>query len=393
MELYRRPGGVQTRWSSFENPGAEVERGGMANRGAKGHALDWIAAGESCTLLDVRGSGVITRIWLTVDDRTPAMLRALRLDIYWDDADRPAVSAPLGDFFGLALGRRAVFESALFADPEGRSFNCFVPMPFRRRARVVLTNEWTVPLRRLFYDVNLLLDVPHGDDVLYLHAHWRRESPNALGQDYDVLPHVAGNGRFLGCNLGVITDSRYAECWWGEGEFKAWLDGDDAYPTLCGTGVEDYIGTAWGLGAYAHRTQGAPVADRIHGQWCFYRYHLDDPIYFARACRVAFQVMGGAPKERALALQQKGVPLLPVTIDRGGGECFTRLLDEWTPPIDLADPTLPEGWCNFYRQDDWSSTAYFYLDRPENDLPPLAPVRQRTAGLLSQADLGDRADG
>jgi hypothetical protein len=103
--------------------------------------------------------------------------------------------------------------------------------------------------------------------------------------------------------------------------------------------------------------------------------------------------MGGAPKERALALQQKGVPLLPVTIDRGGGECFTRLLDEWTPPIDLADPTLPEGWCNFYRQDDWSSTAYFYLDRPENDLPPLAPVRQRTAGLLSQADLGDRADG
>jgi hypothetical protein len=136
--------GVQTRWSSFENPLAAAGRGGMSNRGAKGHALEWVRAGESCTLLDVRGSGLITRIWLTVDDSTPAMLRALRLDIYWDAAERPAVSAPWAISLAWLGAPRRLRERPVLG-PRGTQLNCFVPMPFRRRARIVLTNEWTVP--------------------------------------------------------------------------------------------------------------------------------------------------------------------------------------------------------------------------------------------------------
>jgi len=383
MELYRRQPGVQTRWASFENPLAERGRGATTNKGAKGYAFDSVAAGETKTLLDVEGSGTVCRIWMTISDRSPQMLRALKLDMYWDGADAPAVSAPLGDFFGVGLGRRTAFECELFSDPEGRSFNCFVPMPFRTAARITLANESPGELRHLFYDVDLLLNVPHGDDMLYFHTHWRRESPNELANDFTILPQVRGAGRYLGCNAGVIADPRYEGSWWGEGEFKAWLDGDTEHPTLCGTGTEDFIGTAWGQGRYAHRTQGCVIADGENRQWAFYRYHLHDPIYFDRDCRTAIQTIGGCSKEKALELQRQGAPLLPVSIDSGGGGKFTGLLDP-PYPTDLTDPSIPEGWCNFYRQDDWSATAYFYFDRPEAGLPALARVDSRTAGLLEE---------
>ena len=385
MELYRKRPGVQTRWSSFENPGAEKGRGATTNRGAKGCPCDALPAGSSRVLVDVAGSGTVCRIWLTIRDRSPEMLRSLRLDMTWDNAATPAVSVPLGDFFGVGLGRRTPFECELFSDPEGRSFNCFIPMPFRSSARITITNESARDLSHLFYDIDFLLDVPHDDNVLYFHAHWRRESPNALGEDFVVLPRVQGTGRYLGSNIGVITDAAYGETWWGEGEFKVWLDGDDQHPTLCGTGTEDFIGGAWGQGVFCNRTQGCLVADRENRQWAFFRYHTHDPIYFAADCRTAIQTIGGSQKETVVALQRAGVALVPVTIDGGGGGKVVRLMDR-PQPVDLADPSVPEGWCNFYRQDDWSACAYFYMDRPENGLPALAPVALRTMGLI---DVGD----
>lgn len=390
MNWFEKPKGVQTRWISFENTGIERGRAGLENRGAKGHAFDTVAAGETKTLLDIQGSGTVRRIWLTVSDRSPEMLRSLRLDMYWDDADTPAVSAPLGDFFGIGLGRRTPFECALFSDPEGRSFNCFIPMPFRTAARITLTNESEKLLPHLFYDVDLLTGVEHTPETLYFHAHWRRESPNTLGKEFDILPPIRGNGRFLGCNLGVIASPEYEGAWWGEGEVKVWL-GDDENPTLCGTGTEDYIGTGWGQGAYAQRTQGCPVADGQHRQWAFYRYHIDDPVYFDEGCRIGIQTIGGTGSEKVTELLGKGVPLIPVTVDPGGGGEFICLLDR-EPPVDLQNPSLPQGWCNFWRQDDWSSTAYFYLDSAENALPAIAPAPTRVAGLTSAGDTGARAD-
>jgi Protein of unknown function (DUF2961) len=360
MQLFEKPKSVQTRWASFENPTAGRGTGGQENQGAKGHAFDSLEPGETKTLLDISGSGLLTRIWLTISDRSPEMLQSLRLEMFWEGATEPAVSVPLGDFFGLALGRRTPFECALFSDPEGRSFNATIPMPFRTAARVTLTNPTEKRLSHLFYDIDLLLGVAHTPETLYFHAQFRREAPNTLGEDFVILPKISGSGRFLGCNLGVTADERYEGAWWGEGEVKVWL-GDDNFPTLCGTGTEDYIGTAWGQGAYAQRTQGCPIADSTNRQWAFYRYHIDDPIYFDQSIQVAIQTIGGTAREKVSALQEKNVPLIPVSIDTGEPDGFLKLMD-LPQPVDLA--TQPEGWCNFWRQDHWSATAYFYLDRP-----------------------------
>lgn len=388
MALYDHPRNRVTRWASFENLAALPGRAGRENRGAKGHAFDTLAPGESHTLLDVSGCGTVCRIWMTVRDRSPIWLRSIRIDMYWDEAVTPAVSAPLGDFFGVGLGRMAPFESALFASPAGRSFNCFVPMPFRTHARIVITNESSEHLSHLFYDIDLLQNVSHEVDAMYFHTHWRREAPNALGRDFELLPRITGAGRFLGCNVGVIPSLAYGDTWWGEGEFKAWLDGDDSLPTLCGSGAEDYFGTGWGIGApFSHRTQGCPVVDK--NGYAFYRLHIDDPIFFQHDCRAVMQTIGGGPLAAVRDLHAGGAALTPVTIDSGGA--FVRLLDR-PRPVDLSDPALPDGWCNFWRQDDWSSTAYFYLDRPENDLPALPPADARTSGLIATSNTAERAD-
>jgi len=240
MTIYEKGPGIQTRWSSFENLKAGRGQAALENMGAKGHAFDRLAAGETKTLLDVSGSGLIHRIWLTINDRSPEMLRGLRLDMFWDGASEPAVSAPLGDYFGIGLGRRTRFECALFADPEGRSFVSLLQMPFRKSARIAIINESGKDLVHLFYDINISLGVEHSPETLYLHAHWRRESPNELGRDFIILPEVPGSGRFLGCNMGVIVNPMYEGAWWGEGEVKVWFGGDE-HPTLCGTGTEDYL--------------------------------------------------------------------------------------------------------------------------------------------------------
>jgi hypothetical protein len=375
---YLLPADTETRWSSFENPNGQKGQGGKENQGAKGHAYDRIGSHSSQVIFSDRGSGTIRRIWLTVNDRSPVMLRSLRIEMYWDNAAQPAVSAPLGDFFGIGLGRRIPFESELFSDPEGRSFNCYVPMPYRTAARIVIVNDSDQDLDLLFYDVNFLRVKQQPANMLYFHTYWHREQKTALGKDFEILPTVAGNGRFLGSNLGVIADSIYQDTWWGEGEVKMFLDQDIQYPTLIGSGTEDYIGTAWGQGQYAHRYQGSPIEDKKHRQWAFYRYHVPDPVYFRRQCRITIQQIGGAPLEKVRELRSKGAPLIPIS---ASSPAFTKLL-EMSPVPDLNDAKFPEGWINFYRQDDWSATAYFYLDKPQNNLPRIVPVRERTMGLL-----------
>ncbi len=387
MTIYEKGPGIQTRWSSFENLKAGRGQAALENMGAKGHAFDRLAAGKTKTLLDVSGSGLVHRIWLTISDRSPEMLRSLRLDMFWDGACEPAVSAPLGDFFGIGLGRRTRFECALFADPEGRSFVSFLQMPFRKSARIAITNESGKDLVHLFYDINISLGVEHSPETLYLHAHWRRESPNALGRDFVILPDVPGSGRFLGCNMGVIADPMYGGAWWGEGEVKVWFGGDE-HPTLCGTGTEDYIGTAWGQGTFAQRLHGCPIADGENRQWAFYRYHIDDPVYFNGGCRVAIQTIGGCAKTKVLSLQAKKIPLIPVSIDQLDRGPFVRLMDRGEPLSSIPE----DGWCNFWRQDDWSATAYFYHESPAGLLPALSPAAFRTNGLSLQGDPSARKD-
>lgn len=374
QELYTMPSGQQTRWISFENSSGSIGAGGMENKGAKGHAFDHIPAGSKIDLVNLEGCGTIRRIWMTLSDRSPEMLRSLRIDMYWDGNEKPAVSVPLGDFFGVGLGQKVAFESALFSDPEGRSFNCIIPMPFLKGARITVSNESDKDLYAIFYDVDITLE-DHPDPILYFHACWNRDTATSLGQDFLILPPITGKGRFLGCNIGVISDKGYGKTWFGEGEVKIYLDDDSKWPTLVGSGTEDYIGTAYGQGTFSHLYQGCLLADPESGRYAFYRYHIPDPVWFRTGIRVSIQQIGGAPRDEVIAMLRNGTPLIPVSIDNSG---LIRLLD-LEQPVDLA--RQPDGWTNFYRSDDVSATAYFYLDSPVNKLAPLQYRDMRCNGL------------
>ncbi|NPE30388.1 DUF2961 domain-containing protein, partial [Methanococcoides sp. SA1] len=374
------PKNVQTHWTSFENQKGEKGKGGMENQGAKGHAFDHIPAGESKTLLSVKGNGIINRMWLTIRNRSPKMLRSLKLEMFWDNASKPAVSVPIGDFFGVGLGQKRPFECEFFSDPEGRSFNCSIPMPFQKNAKIILTNESDEILDLFFYDINYTISEKPNKDALYFHCYWNREQRTKIGKDFEILPRVEGKGRFIGTNIGVIENPDYKGAWWGEGEVKVYLDGDSDFPTLVGTGTEDYIGTAWGQGEFSHRYQGCLIADKEKGLWAFYRFHIPDPIYFHKDFKVTIQQMGGEIKQKVIDLIDEGAELTPVTISKTGQ--FTNLL-EMNPVPDLKDTTLHGGWTNFYRSDDVSATAYFYLDKPESNLPEIISKEERISNLPS----------
>lgn len=383
QELYQIPENVHSRWASFENRNAEKGNGATENKGAKGHPFDRIAAGESIELLHYEGSGTIERIWLTISDRSSEMLRSLVLEMYWDDTEEPAVSVPLGDFFGIGLGQKVPFESKLFSDPEGRSFNCFIPMPFKKSARIVVKNESPKDLDAIFYDINMLQE-EHKGELFYFHAYWNRNIATTLGEAFEILPKIEGKGRFLGTNIGLLTNKNYENTWWGEGEVKIYLDGDSNFPSLVGSGTEDYVGTAYGQGTYDHLYQGSLISDKKVGAYAFYRYHIPDPIYFYEDINVTIQQMGGAPRDVVRELVKNGVNLIPVTIDHAPE--FTKLLEINNPPS-LNDNNFPKGWTNFYRSDDISSTAYFYLNKPSNSLPVLASRAIRIKNILKSTTI------
>lgn len=369
---------LEPRWVSFENMTGAKGRGGMENNGAKGHACDSIRAGSAKTLLSMKGPGIINRIWVTISDRSPVMLRSLVLKMYWDNENKPAVSVPFGDFFGIGLGRTAVYENALFANPEGRSFNCFIQMPFRNYARVELVNESGTDLPMVFYDIDLQLLKNWDGNFLYFHSYWHRDTATTLAHDFEIMPEVKGKGRFLGSNICINANPDYGDCWWGEGEVKIYIDGDTNFPTMAGSGTEDYIGTAWGQGPFSTRTTGCLVADSKDLQWAFYRYHISDPLYFRTDCKVTIQQIGGNTKDIVTGLQKKGIRLIPVTVHEA-----PRLIRFFKKDstVNLEERSLPNAWTNFYRSDDLAATAYFYLDSPGSDLPDLQPVKIRTLKL------------
>jgi hypothetical protein len=369
-DLFRSAPGLETRWASAENPQGKKGAGAMTQEGRKGRPCFSLKSGATQVLAEASGtSGMIRRIWLTINKRSPRTLREMRIEFYWDGAKKPAISSPLGDFFGMGIGQMAAFQSTLFSDPEGRSFNCVVPMPFRTGMKVLLINESNVDIDMVFYDIDYTIGDRHDTDVLYFHAWFNRENPTQLRKDYTILPKVSGSGRFLGVNIGVIADQKqFFQSWWGEGEIKVYLDGDAVNPTLCGTGSEDYTGSAWGLGTFSHLYQGCPYANPDKLSYCFYRYHVPDPIYFHSDIRVTLQQIGCWEPKSVFAFRAASSALRSIESDKR---------------VNLEDPKLaPYGL--FERQDDVSSCAYFYLDRPDNDLPALMPAEERSRGLTGE---------
>ncbi|MDN3655085.1 DUF2961 domain-containing protein [Ferruginibacter paludis] len=373
QQLYQMPEGVrQSTISTFENINGIKNAGGKTNKTGKGNAFEDLKAGASKTLLNVQGAGIIQRMWFTVRDRSPEMLRSMRLRMYWDNSSKPAVDVPFGDFFGFGLSKMIKFESALFSSPEGRSFNCYIPMPYKTGAKVVITNESNNNIELLFFDIDFIHLVKPDPKALYFHAYWTRQKTSALGSDFEFLPAVKGKGRYLGVNMGVNADKRYADTWWGEGEVKIYKDGDDKLPGYNGTGSEDYIGTGWGLGTFTNMYQGATIANDSTKQYAFYRFHIPDQVFFNSSFRGTIQQIGGGDLELVRKLIKENVPLKPVTVQSEAG--FNRLLDN---PLDINDAAFPKGWVNFYRIDDYSATTYFYLDKPVTNLAALPEVSER----------------
>lgn len=358
--------------SSFENFNGVSNNGGKVNKGAKGHAFEEFKAGETKTLLDLNGPGIIQRMWFTVRDRSPEMLRAMRLRMYWDGQSKPAVDVPFGDFFGFGLAKVVRMETALFANPEGRSFNCFISMPFKTGAKITITNESELANEMIFYDIDFVELKKPELDALYFHAFWTRQKSSELGKDFEFLPRIEGKGRYLGLNMGVKTDPCYGNTGWCEGEVKLYMDGDAQYPSYIGTGTEDYIGTAWGLGVYSNLYQGCTVANDSTREYAFYRFHVPDQVFFFQHFSGAIQQMGGEMRDYIRRLINNKAPLKPIMVL--AGDKTIRLLDQ---PKDIFDADFPDGWVNFYRRDDYSSTAYFYLDRPSTSLPELQGVKER----------------
>ncbi len=348
MELFQVPKAARTRWATWENPDGRQGGADIGYGRKNSPAITNMRAGACYTLAHAEEGGTVRRIWITIPDRDADMLENVRLRMYWDGCAEPAVDVPLGIFFGHALGRMVTFQSALFSSPEGRSFTCVVPMPFRTGMRIEALNGTERNIPMFFYEVDYTLGDEHGEDVMYFHALYRRENPTEPLRDFEVLPRVRGRGRYLGATFGVRADTaRYFKTWWGEGEVKVYLDGDREHPTLCGTGTEDYIGTGWGQGQYAHLYQGCPLADHEQYEYGFYRLHVPDPVYFQQECRVTIQQIGCFGDEHIPQLYYSGI----------------RLRNNMGDVIDF-NPEHTTGIATFERQDDWSSCCYYYLDRP-----------------------------
>jgi hypothetical protein len=311
---------AQTRSISPENVTGEKGKGGMATEGtgkeaARDLGQKWkvspsvkIEPGTTFTLARIDGPGAIQQIWMTPTGNW----RFSILRFYWDGETSPSVEVPVGDFFASVPGRYAQISSLAVAVNPGSAFNCYWVMPFRRSARVTLENIDTVPMT-LYYQINYALaDVPA--DAGYFHAQFRRTSPLPYKQDYTLLDGVRGQGHYVGTHLlwGVRSDG-----WWGEGEIKFFMDGDAEFPTIAGTGTEDYFGGSYNFEnrqtkQYQEFTtpySGLPLVVRPDGlyqsqqRFSLYRWHITDPIRFERDLKVTIQALGWRSGGRYLPLQ------------------------------------------------------------------------------------------
>jgi len=311
---------AQSRSISPENLTGEKGKGGMATEGTNARAArdlgqGWkispsvdIKPGETFTMADIKGPGAIQQIWMTpTGDWRKSILR-----IHWDGQEQPSVECPVGDFFCMGWGKYAQLSSLAVCVNPGSAFNCYWEMPFRKRCRMTMTNIGEQPMR-LYYQVNYTLtDVP--EDAAYFHAQFRRANPLPYKQDYSIVEGIKGKGHYVGTYLawGVHNTG-----WWGEGEIKFFMDGDTQFPTICGTGTEDYICGSYNFEnrekqqyqEFSTPYSGLHQVVRPDGvyqsqqRFGMYRWHIPDPVRFESDLRVTIQALGWRKDGRYLPLQ------------------------------------------------------------------------------------------
>ncbi len=334
---------------SLPEPGTAAERLG---RGWKCRPFTTIQPHEEQDLCSIDTCGVITSMWMAGE-----MDRGLIFRMYWDGSDVPAVECPLMDFFcyGWAeptdmnenhwnKGPLFRLNSALMSIAPNRGFSCFIPMPFRSHARITLENR-TKNIKRIYYQINYE-ERKLPENIGYFHAQFRASLPVRKGKTHVLLDQIEGQGTYLGTALFVGLNR--AARWWGEGEFKFYLDGDKEFPTITSTGLEDYFLGAFNWDCeneyqeYSHLYSGMPQVLRPDGlyqiqqRFSLYRWHVKDPIRFTSDLRVEVQALG------------------------------------WMRDDDGKSPWYLQ------REDDYQSVAYFYLDHPAAKLPELPSHEELT---------------
>jgi len=309
-----------------------------------------LPAGETLTLLEEPGPGVVTHVWITIASPENYHLKKLVLRMYWDNEPTPSVEAPIGDFFGLGLGDYFLYQSLPLAVGSANALNSFFPMPFRKNAKIIVTNEGKLPVDAFYFNIDFrAYQKPLPDDTLYFHAQYRQATPNPgwtnqwnsngepavgnrpnlTGEDNYVWMEATGRGHFVGVTLSVLQNQ---DEWWGEGDDMFFIDGEKV-PSINGTGSEDYFLGAWDFGnqPFSYALFGAPVKgeERAGSRSSVYRFHLDSPITFTKSIRA----------------------------------------------------TIEHGHAN-HRSDNYFSVAYWYQTEPHGAFPTLPPVDQRIPKLF-----------
>lgn len=257
-----------------------------------------VKPGDKHVLLDAQGPGVITHIWVTFLGPEPqewapkgaANHQEMLLRIYYDGSDKPAVEAPVGDFFANCFGQRRSVVSLPVIVEDADSYNCFWRMPFRKSIRIEITNESEKEIRLLYYNIDWIKKDSIPEDTPYFYAQYRQEYPVEQGKDYLIL-ETEGKGHYVGTVLAVRTRSPF---WFGEGDEKIYIDGEKK-ASIWGTGTEDYFLSAWGLQTTSTPYFGTPYFDQwgiVGGHTSAYRWHLNDPIVFNKGIKVTIEHFG-----------------------------------------------------------------------------------------------------
>ena len=300
----------QERISSYDTTGANAD-GGSRNR---------IQPGETRTIGDVAGPGVITHMWFTIATQERYHLKKIVLRMYWDGEQLPAVEAPIGDFFGLGLGEYFMYESGPLSVGSQKALNCYFPMPFRKSARITVTNEGTMPIGSFYYNIDWQ---KHRNalpgDTAYFHAEYRQavptpgwtaewelngdkkvnEAPNTDGSKNYVIVETEGRGHYVGVTHSILQNQGD---WWGEGDEMIFID-DKGKPKIIGTGSEDYYLGAWCYGgcgispfggtnptfAYKHYGNPRNGGDMRGAKWMVYRFHTDSPVPFEKYLKMTIE--------------------------------------------------------------------------------------------------------
>ncbi|MEO6874600.1 MAG: glycoside hydrolase family 172 protein [Opitutaceae bacterium] len=316
---------AESRSLSAENPLGKKGGGGMATKKTTLHPPAWeqardlgrgwkcspclaLKAGETTTLMDHEGPGVVRHMWITFER---PFRRQVILRIYWDGQKHPSVECPIGDFMCQSWNAdQNINASPVNVNPKG-GMNCFFAMPFRKHARITVENTAANDLPLFFYTINYTLEAV-AEDCLSFHAQFRRTNPVPYKDVYTILEGVSGHGQYVGTFMSWQQNNAG---WWGEGEIKMYLDGDQEWPTICGTGTEDYFGGAWCFddgnfsSPYFGFQQVVGKSGQPGARMTMYRFHVHDPVFFKQDLRVTMQALGwrdvaqAFPDKRYLALQ------------------------------------------------------------------------------------------